>query len=85
MFEIESQTQLRDKGILPWYFNKGALWSPTSPRLDAAQCAHTIGHIYNLFTLQTSISNKSVPMGGLDEWHHIPPSEEFTSGWAKSL
>lgn len=49
------------------------------------QYIHIIDCIYSLQTLQMGISNKDVPMGGLDEWPDIPLSMEFSSGWAKSL
>lgn len=78
-----SQTQLRDKGFLPWYFNKDPYWCSSLPRWDVSQRTQKINHIFNLQALQFSISNKDALMGGLDEQHYISSFEQFLPGWAK--
>lgn len=55
-------------------------------KVECTVMMHTHSRLHIQFIdLQISISNKNSPMGGLDECHDIPPSEEFPPGRAKYL
>lgn len=72
--KIESQTQLRDERFLPWYFHKDPYGAPFCV---GGMCCNAYTHnrlCIQFIDLRTSISDKDVPRGGLDEWCDITSS-----------